>query len=450
MEADDRNERPGETGMAALEQVGLSRRAMLRRALGAAVAGALAPAPSFARSARRYAALEALLDDYVQKGRMPGGVVAVVRPGRFRPDYVLAGRSAFAGGSPVAADTLWRIYSMTKPVTGLAVMQEVGLGRLGLDTPLAELVPEFARMKVLVEPDAGLEARPAEAPIRVRHLLTHTAGFSYHFAGDGPLEQEYRRQGLIPIGNLGLGLSPIDGPVPDLDGFLRRLAALPLRAEPGSAYRYSVSLDVAGGMLERMHRKPFDRLLEERLLAPLGMRDTGFVVPAAANGRLSALYAWTDPATNKPTGRPELADAPPDTAWGKPPPLPAGGAGLVSSAADFARFAQMLLNEGMFEGRRLLPAGAARLAMSNIMPAALRFNERNGYGAGGAVSLVDTRADGPEGQPPGVFGWGGAAGTLFQVDPVRQVGVVLMLQFLPAQTFPMGRDFQAAINRDFG
>jgi CubicO group peptidase (beta-lactamase class C family) len=436
--------------MPASDILATDRRGWMGAVLGAAVAGALAPVPAFARSASRYAALEALLEDYVQQGRMPGGVVAVVKPGRFRPDYVLAGRSAFEGGSPVSADTLWRIYSMTKPVTGVAVMQEVGAGRLDIDTAVGDVLPEYRQMQVQVDADKSLDSRPAEQPIRVRHLLTHTAGFSYHFAGNGPLEQAYRRQGLLPIGNLGLGLSPIDGPVPDLDTFLRRLAELPLRFDPGSAYRYSLSLDVAGGMLERMHQRPFDRLLEERLFGPLGMQDTGFMVPAAANGRLSALYAWMDPETNKPTGRPVLADAPPQTAWGKPPPLPAGGAGLVSSAADFARFAQMLLNEGIFEGQRLMPAGVSRLALSNLMPPALRFNERNGYGAGGAVSLADTRAEGAQGQPPGVFGWGGAAGTLFQVDPVRQVSVVLMLQFLPAQTFPMGRDFQGAINRDFG
>lgn len=449
MKDEGANPRTGERGVVTGPYPAASRRELMQGMLGAAVTGALAPAPGFARTASRYAALEALLDDHVREGRIPGGVVAVVRPGRFRPDYVLAGRSAFAGGSPVSPATLWRIYSMTKPVTGIAVMQEVGAGRLGLDTALGELVSDYARMRVLVDPDKGLESREAEAPIRVRHLLTHSAGFSYHFAGDGPLEREYRRQGLIPIGNLGLGLSPIDGPVPDLETFMGRLAALPLRFEPGSAYRYSLSLDVAGGMLQRLSGRPFDRLLEERLFGPLGMRDTGFTVPAAANGRLAALYAWTDPETNRPTGKPVLADAPPETAWGRPPPLPAGGAGLVSSAADFARFAQMLLNEGMFEGRRLLAPGVARLAVSNIMPPSLRFNERNGYGAGGAVSLADTRAEAPDGQPPGVFGWGGAAGTLFQVDPVRQVAVVLMLQILPAQAFPTGREFQAAINRDF-
>ncbi len=435
-----------------MKGVAVDRRALLGATVRAAVAGALAgpPAGGFARAATRYAALERLLAEMVAGGEVPGGAVAVVRPGRFQPDVIAFGRTAFAGGAPVSGRTLFRIYSMTKPVTGIAVMQAVAAGRMTLDTPLGALLPEFGRMQVLIDPQAGLAARPAERPILVRHLLTHTAGFTYHIAGDGPLEREYRRQGLLPIGNLGLGLSSDDGPVPDLDGFVSRLAALPLHAEPGTVYRYSVSLDLAGGMLQRLAGRPFDRLLEERLFAPLGMRDTGFAVPAPRLSRLSALYAWVDPETGAQRTRPLLADAPPKTAWAKPPPLPAGGAGLISSAEDYARFAQMLLNQGLFEGRRLLPAGLARLAVSNLMPPGVFYQKIHGYGAGGSVTLADTRAAGPEGQPPGVFGWGGAAGTLFQVDPVREVAVVLMLQHLPAQAFPTARRFAAAANRDLG
>ena len=438
-----------------MEAVALDRRALLSAAMRAALAGAVAARPSggFARTASRYGALEALLESYVAGGRAPGAVVAVIRPGRFRPDYVLTGRTAFAGGGPVAPDTLWRIYSMTKPVTGIAVMQSVAEGRLSIDTAVGDILPEYRQMRVLIDPEnpaRGLESRPAEKPLLVRHLLTHSGGFSYHIAGDGPLEREYRRRGLLPIGNLGLGLSPLDGPVPDLDSFTSRLADLPLVTEPGTAWRYSLSLDLAGGLLQRLHARAFERLLAERLFGPLGMAGTGFTVPPAANGRLSSLYAWADPKTGKPTGRPELADAPPKTAWADPPPLPAGGAGLVSSAADYARFCQMLLNDGLFEGRRILPEGVVRLALSNLLPEGLWFNRASGFGAGGSVSLADTRSGNPVGQPPGVFGWGGAAGTLFQVDPVRRVAVVLMIQFLPAQTFPMGADFQAAINRDLG
>lgn len=433
-----RDEPAGLTGGAALDR---------RALLGAALAGAtLAAAPGLARTASRYAALEALLDGWIAERRIPGAVVAIVRPGRFRPDYVAAGTTAFDGGRPVDRATLWRIYSQTKPVTGVAVVQQVAAGRLALDTPIAEVLPEFRAMRVLLDPAKGLDSRPAEGPIRVRHLLTHTAGFSYHIMGNDPLEQAYRRRGLLPIGNLGLGLSPIDGPVPDLDGFTRALAELPLRFDPGTAYRYSLSLDVAGGMLQRLLATPFDKVLERQLFAPLGMKDTGFTVTRVQAPRLAALYAWQNEKGER-LATPMLVDRADDSAWLRPPPLPAGGAGLVSSAEDYARFAQMLLNEGVFEGRSILPRAAARQAMANMLPPGLFFDKVKGYGAGGQVILGDSRTA-PAGTLPGTFGWGGAAGTLFQVDPLREIGVVLMLQGL-ALPLDQGAGLQAALNREF-
>jgi CubicO group peptidase (beta-lactamase class C family) len=427
----------------------LDRRGLMSGLVAAAAAGALAASPAFARAASRYAELERLIERSIAADRVPGAIVAIVRPGRFRPDYVMAGRTARnGGGRPVAPDSLWRIYSMTKPVTGVATVQAAATGAFTLDTPLGDLLPDYRAMRVLVDPATGLDSRPAEAPIRVRHLLTHTAGLTYHIAGDGPLEREYRRLGLLPIGNL--GLLPTDGAQPDLDGFTSRLATLPLHAEPGTVWRYSVGLDLAGGMLQRLANTPFDRLLEDRLFRPLGMADTGFQVPAASLPRLADLYAFLDPRTQKPTPGANLAEAGAESLWARPPRLVAGGAGLVSSAADYARFAQMLLNEGLFEGRQILPRPAARLAMSNLMPPGVFESKLHGHGAGGRVTLFDTRGGGASGTPAGQFGWGGAAGTLFHVDPLRQVAVVLMLQYLPSRQFPMAEEFQAALNADIG
>jgi CubicO group peptidase (beta-lactamase class C family) len=423
----------------------IDRRLFLRSLTAAAATAALAPAPAFARTATRYAAVEAMLADYVARKRVPGAVVAIVQPGRFRPDYVSHGETAFEQGRAVNPQTLWRIYSQTKPVTGVAVVQQVAAGRLTLDTPLGDVVPEYRAMRVLIDPASGLDSRPAEKPMRVRHLLTHTAGLTYHIVGDGPLEREYRRLGLIPIGNLGLGLSPLDGPVPDLEEFTRRLATLPLMTEPGTAYRYSLSLDLAGGMLQRLTGDPLDRVFQRQLFGPLGMADTGFTVPAAAAPRLSTLYSWRDP-KGQPVDPPIAVDGPVDSAWGRPPPLLAGGAGLVSSAADYARFAQMLLNEGVFEGRRVMPGSAARQAMANMLPPGFFFEKVKGFGAGGQVILSDARAE-PAGTVPGQFGWGGAAATMFHVDPLRQVAVVVMLQGLAAP-FNVGADIQTALNRD--
>jgi CubicO group peptidase (beta-lactamase class C family) len=424
----------------------------------AALAGASLAAVPFAgvRAAGRYAALEALLERYVAERKVPGAMIAVVKPGRFRPDYVSAGLTDWENGRPIRPDTLFRIFSMTKPITGIATMQQVEAGRFGIETPIGEVMPEFARMTVLTDPEKSLAARPAEKPIRVRHLLTHSAGLSYHIVGNAPLEQEYRRLGLLAGGGSGqLGRQPGDGEVPDLTEFARRVASLPLVYEPGTQWRYSIGLDIAGALLERATGQTLDRVFEQQLFGPLGMRDTGFQVRPEATQRLSAAYAYMDPKTLKEADKPTKFDGTENSAWAAKPPLLAGGAGLISSTDNYARFAQMLLNDGMFEGRRVMAAGTARAAMGNLMEPGVFFPQAKGlppqgYGAGGSVTLFDTRAASPAGSPMGVFAWGGAAGTLFHVDPVRRYAVVLMLQYLPSQRFPLGRELNEAMNREAG
>lgn len=431
------------TGMAK-QGVAIDRRAMLGSIAGAALAAAT---PGWARGRDPdFAALQGLIDTYVANGRVPGAIVGIVRGGAFRPQFLSAGRIAFEGDAPVSPDTLWRIYSMTKPVTAMAVMQQVALGRLTLDTPISQVLPEFKAMRVLVDPAKGLESRPAEKPILVRHLLTHTAGLSYTIVGNGPLEREYRRLGLMP-GNGTAGRQPGDGEVPDLPEFVARLATLPLHAEPGSLWRYSVALDLAGGMLERLTGKTLDKVFDEQLFGPLGMTSTSFALEAAEKRRLSSNYAWVKPDMT-PLDTPVLIDGPVRSDWTPTPRMLAGGAGLLASARDYARFGQMLLNEGIFEGRTVMPRGTARLAMSNLMPAGVFFETASGFGAGGSVTLFDSLMAKPHGVPVGTYGWGGAAGTKFVVDPVRQLAVVVMLQFLPSGRFPLNEELGVAINRD--
>ena len=420
----------------------LSRRGMLGSIAGAALATAV---PGQARGKDDFASVQALIDGYVAMGRVPGAVVAIVRPGGFRPRYLMTGKTAFDGGVAVTPDTLWRIYSMTKPVTAMAVMQQVATGALRLDMPISEVMPEFKAMRVLVDPAKGLESRPAVTPITVRHLLTHTAGLTYTIIGNGPLEKEYRRLGLMP-GNATAGVQPGDGKIPDLAGFVAGLASLPLHAEPGTGWRYSVSHDLAGGMLARLTGKGFDAVLAEQLFKPLGMASTGFSVAPGDLRRLSSNYAWVKPDLT-PLNAPVLIDGPGRSDWAGPPKLLAGGAGLLSSARDYARFGQMLLNEGVFEGRVVMPRGTARLAMANMMPTGVFYEGIKGFGAGGQVTLFDTRHL-PEGGPAGNYGWGGAAGTLFHVDRVRELAVVVMLHYLPQQRFPLGKELQTTLNRD--
>jgi CubicO group peptidase (beta-lactamase class C family) len=335
---------------------------------------------------------------------------------------------------------------MTKPVTGIAVMQQVAAGKLTIDTPIHEVMPEFRQMRVLVDPAKGLESRPAEKPILVRHLLTHTAGFTYTIAGNGPLEQEYRRLGLMPMSSRILS-QPGDVPAPDLRTYMERLATLPLHHEPGTKWRYSISIDVAGALLERLTGKTLDRVFDEQLFGPLGMKDTDFAVTPEQQRRLSGLYAWVDQ-TGKPVEKPLLVDGPERTDWSERPTMLAGGAGLVSTAWDYARFAQMMLNEGLFEGRMLLPRPVARLAMANLMETGVFFNGYDGNGAGGRAILFDRTAADPGQYRVGTWGWGGAASTLFHVDPVRGHAVVLMLQSIGNPKGPDEKLFNRAIHTD--
>ena len=423
------------------------RRSLLAGLAAAAATPALAQR-SGTRAPLRQDAVQSLIDSYVAQKRVPGAVVALMEPGAHRPRFLTAGRTAFDGGKPVDEDTLFRIYSMSKPITAWAVMQRIAAGDLALDQPIAEIMPEFAKMQVAIDPAKGLEARPATRPITVRQLLTHTAGFTYAINGNGPLEREYRRLGIQP-GSVPGFLQPGDGPLPDIQAMAGFLAGVPLALEPGTAWKYSVSLDVAGALLERVTGQGFDRVLDTQLFGPLGMASTGFWARDAA--RLAANYLWVDQKTGQPSATPQPVMPLEKDGFTARPRLLSGGGGLVSSARDYARFAQMVLNGGEFAGRRVVPSGTAELALSNLMPPGVYFQELDGFGAGGRLTLFDTRertATGPAGRPALSYGWGGAAGTLFVVDRVRQFAMVAMLQFMPSQRFPFEPDMGLALARD--
>ncbi|WP_439546153.1 serine hydrolase domain-containing protein [Sandarakinorhabdus sp.] len=424
------------------------RRAMLAGLAAAAASPALAQRSAAKAAPLRQEAVQSLIDSYVAQKRVPGAVVALMEPGAHRPRFLTAGTTAFEGGKAINPDTLFRVYSMSKPITAWAVMQRVAMGELSLDQPLAEVMPEFQSMQVAVDPAKGLDARAAARPITVRHLLTHTAGFSYAISGNGPIEREYKRLGIQPGSVTGF-LQPGDGPLPDLQAMAGFLAGVPLALDPGTAWKYSVSLDVAGAMLERLTGQSFDRVLETQLFGPLGMGSTGFWARDAS--RLAANYLWIDQKTGKPTDTPTPVMPVEKDGFTTRPRLLSGGGGLVSSARDYARFAQMVLNGGEFSGRRIVPAGTAELALSNLMPPGVYFQERDGFGAGGRLTLFDTRERGPagpSGRPAMSYGWGGAAGTLFVVDRVRQFAMVAMLQFMPTGRFPFEPDMTTALARD--
>lgn len=383
-----------------------------------------APAPA-ATTAVRSEHVRALTERYVAEGRVPGIVVAY-GVGDLPPTVVANGRIAFDEGAAKAdGDSLWRVYSMTKPITGIAAMMLVEQGKLELDQPISDLIPAFKDMKVLVDPAKGLESRPAARPITVRHLLTHTAGLGYVLPGaTGPLIDAYNRLGINPAQINALLEPQMRAARPtSLEEFANRVASVPLLTDPGTRWSYSIGLDVLGRVIEVASGMPFDKFVETRIFAPLKMKSSYWTVPADRVGDFAANYMT-----------PRLvADAAATSVYLQPPSFPYGGAGLVMSARDYDRFLRMLLNEGTLDGVRVLKPETVRLAMSDLLPqgvdrATLAGMTRDsgvpmGFGAGGSVYLADR----PGGPGKGTFGWGGAAGTIGWVDPANRVRATAMI-----------------------
>lgn len=411
--------------------------------LAAPVAAQTAPAPR-----PLLAETQTLFDSYVREGRMPGIVGAFGR-GDSPTVFVPAGRIAEAADSPAAGpDTLWRIYSMTKPITGMAVMLLVEEGRIGLDDPVARYIPAFAHMRVLTHPDTSLDSVPATRPITIRQLLTHTSGLGYSINARGPLLREYERLGLVPLAINAAAEAAMRRARPaTLAAFADRVATVPLIAEPGTRWHYSIGLDVLGRVIEVASGMPFDRFLQTRFFTPLKMDSTAFTVPAKDAGRLATNYAVL--------GR-TLAPLDPGqrSVFLTPPSFPYGGAGLVSSARDYDRFLHMLQNGGTLDGVRVMKAETVRMAMSNLLPPGVAFGGAGmvtgdkpgvpqGFGAGGSVRLVDE----PGGAGKGTFGWAGAAGSIGWVDPALGIRGTVMINEMGGDV-PLADQVGAALRRD--
>jgi CubicO group peptidase (beta-lactamase class C family) len=403
--------------------VNSARRRFLHLAGGALVTSGLATCAStpVPRPARAWRAVQALLEERMAERRYAGLLAALSYDGEPLA-YRAEGTLAFDSRVPVDENSLWRIYSMTKPVTGFAALLLIEDGRLELDQPVADVLPAFSSMRVALNVDQGLESRPAATVMTMRHLLTHTSGIVYWFApaDKAPLPAAYRQRGITPgvYGDMLDGL--YYGPqARGLDEMIARLAELPLAFDPGTGWDYSLGLDVMGAVIERITGHGLDVFMRERIFDPLDMRSTGFQVARKDAARLTTNYASTREGL-----RP--IDAGATSAWLDPPVLIAGGAGLVSSARDFARFGEMLLDEGAVGNIRVADPQTVRLALSNLLPAGVAYD--GGYGAGALRAL-------PGSQPffawPGIFGWVGAATTMWWIEPARRGQVVFMAQHLP-------------------
>jgi CubicO group peptidase (beta-lactamase class C family) len=390
----------------------------------------------------------ALFDRYVADGKVPG-IVGAFGVGDFPTVFLSAGRIATDADAPAAGpDSLWRIYSMTKPVTAMAAMLLVEDGRLALDDPVAKYIPAFARMRVLTAPDASLASVPAQRPITIRMLLTHTSGLGYHIEARGPLLKEYERLGLLPYTLNAATEAKARAVRPSsLAAFADRAAQAPLVAQPGTAWHYSMGLDVLAAVVEKASGQPFARFVQARLLDPLTMRDTGWQVPAAAAGRFATHYAVV-------LGRLAPLDPARTSPFLQPPGFPYGGAGLVSSARDYDRFLHMLQENGTLDGVRVMKPETVALALSDLLPAGVAFTPasrsmtgargRLGFGAGGFVTLADV----PGGPAKGTYGWDGAANTLAFVDRARHARGTVMVNISPFDVYPLRGDVTTALAQD--
>ena len=375
------------------------------------------------------ARLRGVMTGYVERGEIPGLVALVRRKGRLHTEVV--GTLAHGGATPVERDSIFRISSMTKPVTAAATLILVEECALRLDDPVDALLPELADRRVLVDVDGPLEDTvPADRPITVRDLLTFRLGFGIVMAAPDstPL--------LRAMAPLRLGQGP---PAPQhtapVDEWIAGLGSLPLLHQPGESWLYNTGADVLGVLVERACGRPFREFLEERVFGPLGMGDTGFFVPADRSGRLATAY-WTDPAT----GALGLYDEPVGGQWSTPPAFPSGAAGLVSTVDDYVSFGQMLLDKGRFQGGRILSRASVELMTTDQLTPAQKsgsgivpgFFEHHGWGFG--MSVV-TRRDGVAGSV-GTFGWDGGMGTSWFDDPAEDLVVLLMTQAAWASPSP--------------
>ncbi|MCW5758777.1 MAG: beta-lactamase family protein [Phenylobacterium sp.] len=402
--------------------------------LATAALAALAAATQ-AHAQPKWPAVDAALSPYVEKGELAGVVTYALKDGRLVHASAI-GKRDLETGAPMQMDTIVRAFSMTKPVTAVAMAILYDEGKWRPEDPLAKVLPELAGLKVFKGMDADgkpILAAPAHQPT-IGEVMTHTAGFSYGF-NPGYVDDAYRANSPLRAESSAEALG--------------RIATLPLAYEPGTKWQYSISMDVEGLIVERLSGQSLPLFMQSRIFGPLKMVDTGFHVRDDQRARFAACYDAV------PGGGMKLQDDPQKSPYLEPPALLSGGGGLVGTAADYLRFANMLLNRGELDGARILAPKTVDLMASNHLPGGADltqvsrslFSESTnagvGFGLGFAVVF-----DPPQTLIPcslGEFYWGGAASTAFWVDPVEQVTAVFMTQLLPSSTYPVRRELRTLV-----
>ncbi|MEH6757932.1 MAG: serine hydrolase domain-containing protein [Parasphingorhabdus sp.] len=418
-----------------------SRRSVLG-AIGASSLLAGMPKIAFASSlTTQFPSLTKIINEYVAEKKV-AGMLAAIGMGQNDPAIISAGTQKLGGEKPVDRNTLWRLYSQTKPVTGMAVMMLIEDGQLKLDQPLADILPEFSNMRVLQNPEGSLaETVAARTQITIRHLLTHTAGLGYTIISKGPILKAYFAKGITPgvVSRMPIpGFEP-GAPTPDAATFSKNLASLPLVYEPGTRWSYSVSLDLLSYVVEVASGLPLDEFLQKRMFDPLGMKDTFFQLPADRVQDFTDNYAPF-------AGKLLPIDPAENSIFLDKPAFAFGGAGLVGSAADYDKFLAMLLGFGTYKGTAIMHPETAKLGMSNLLPAGVDMKGtwvvNHGFGAGGRVGL------GTAVSPAGTYGWGGAAGTSAFVDTSNGFRAGGYTQYMPSNSYPFQADFPKYVYAD--
>ncbi len=378
----------------------------------------------------RLARIDAAMQRYVDQKKSAGIVTMVARRGQIA-HHATYGMADIEAGAPMQNDTIFRIYSMTKPIASVAALMLFEEGRFQLSDPIARYLPSFANVKVL-DNTTGSGVRYVD-PIRppsIRDLLTHTAGLSYGFEENVYIDELYRTQMWQAIEA---------NPDMTLAEMVERIAKLPLAHQPGTAFRYSVATDVLGMLVQVVADMPFDEYLKRKIFDPLGMADTSFYVPEAKIGRFAANYGPDEQAGLK------VIDAPHSSLYTRSTRRPSGGGGLVSTAGDYLRFCRLLLNQGELDGVRLLGRKTVELMTLNHLPAGVFSFDDPSTGFGLGVSVLLDVAKYQNLGSVGNYGWGGAANTNFWIDPCEQLIGILMLQFMPSDTYPIVPDFRTLV-----
>jgi CubicO group peptidase (beta-lactamase class C family) len=388
---------------------------------------------------QRLARVSALVDRYVAEGKLAGAQVQVAHRGEVALRHTV-GRADVASDRPLGDDAIYRIYSMTKPITSIALMQLYEQGRVLLEDPVSAYIPEFAEMQVFTggTPTAP-KVRPAQTVMTVKDVLTHASGLTYGFFFQNNLDAMYREDGL---GNFEL-------PDYTLEEGMRLLAAKPLAFDPGTAWNYSMSTDVCGRLVEVISGMGLDEYFAEHITGPLGMADTAFHVPADKVHRFTSNYQLTP---EDPLATFDSFDTSP---YLSPPVFLSGGGGLVGTVDDYQRFVDMLLNGGELDGRRIIGRKTLEYMTINHLPEGKTLNElgqslfseavMEGMGFGlGFSTLVDPARNGAV-SSGGEFAWGGAASTAFWVDPAEEITCVFMTQLMPSRSYPLRRELKATV-----